>query len=70
MQLSHLRGHPETAKAEGVELRAAVLQCMSRDAAGRPRELRLIQPDETVELQGGEAFFVVYAPDVLFQGEN
>lgn len=39
-----------------------VFQVLSRDAKGIVRDLKLIQPHETVELEGGEDFMTGYIP--------
>lgn len=39
----------------------AVLQVVDRDDNGAPRTFRAMRHDESVHIEGGEAFFVVYA---------
>lgn len=50
----------EKVSINGHRYRATVLQVMSYDDHGRPRNLVLRDNDETVKIEGGEAFMIVY----------
>ena len=49
---------------------ATVLQVVDRDPDGSPRTLRLLRDDESVKVEGGEEFFVVYASPALRKRKN
>jgi len=49
----------------GVKFHAVVLQVIERDEGGAPRTFRVLRDNESVHLEGGEEFFVVYGPRVL-----
>ncbi len=61
MKKIHVRG--DRARIDGTNkvYRATVLQITERDPDGTPRAFRLLRDDESVHLQGGEAFEVVFA---------
>ncbi len=49
----------------GVKFHAVVLQVVEEDPDGSPRTFRLLRDDESVKLEGGEKFWVVYGPEEL-----
>ncbi len=56
---------PATVAICGEKHAATVLQVVESDEDGTPRVLRLLRDDERVNLQGGEQFWVVYAPAAM-----
>lgn len=50
---------------QGVKFYPVVLQVTETDESGAPRVFRLLRDDESVSIEGGEEFFVVYGPKVL-----
>lgn len=49
----------------GVKFHAVVLQVIERDETGEPRTFRLLRDHESVHIEGGEEFYVVYGPRCL-----
>lgn len=49
----------------GLKFHAVVLQTVERDEDGSPRLFRLLRDDESVHLEGGEEFWVVYGHEAL-----
>jgi hypothetical protein len=50
-------------KIDGAKYRAIVLQVAERDELGRPLLVRILGEQESVRIQGGEEFFIVYAEE-------
>lgn len=50
--------------------RATVLHVTGRTENGRPRECRVLHDDESIDLQGGEQFVIVYFPVEMLQPGN
>lgn len=51
---------PERIRIAGEWYRATLCQITTSTGGGRPLTLRVLRDDETVELQGGERFLIVY----------
>lgn len=49
---------------------ATVLQAIEHDEDGTPRTFRLLHDDESVHLDGGEKFWVVFAPPAMSRRRN
>lgn len=49
---------------------ATVLQVTEFDDDGSPRSFRLMRDDERVRIEGGENFWVVYAPREMSARKN
>jgi len=64
-----MKHKPRWIQTGGEKFISTVLQVIEKDELGRPKTFRLLRDDETVNLEGGEQFFVVYAPHG-FRGEN
>lgn len=61
---------PNTIEVRGERFTATVLQVMTIEVDGSPRTLKLLHDDETVDVKGGEQFFIVYASDALRRRRN
>ena len=64
------RKPPATMHVAVRRYRALVLKVEERDPDGTPRVCRLLRDDESTHLEGGEHFWIVYAPDGLTQRRN
>lgn len=48
-----------------VKFYPVVLQVVEKDEDGSPRMMRLLKDTESVKIEGGEEFWIVYGPDEL-----
>jgi hypothetical protein len=60
---------PDTRTIRGKIYVPCVLKVVEKDSAG-PRLFSLVRQDESVKLEGGEDFWIVWAPEEMMQRYN
>jgi len=61
---------PEKVIVDGEKYTATVMRIDEKDQHGRPRKLTLIPDDETVHINEGNQFMIVYAPKKMVDKAN
>lgn len=61
---------PSSISVGGEIYQVVIMQIHTRDKQGRPKEVSIVYPEESVTLGGGEEFLTAFIPSIMAKKGN